>query len=102
MLASIASGLCVPQDVRTACSRQRQPHGRDHSQRFRALPSGSIVRLVLISSLQLLIECRSAGCRMFLSRTVAAEVCMEARVNDQAYAALKKLDKMGELLFDFP
>ena len=31
------------------------------------------------------------------ARTVAAEVCMEARLNDQAYSALKKLDKAGEL-----
>jgi len=37
---------------------------------------------------------------MFLSRTVAAEVCMEARANEQAYTALKKLDKSGELLFE--
>jgi hypothetical protein len=37
---------------------------------------------------------------MFLSRTVAAEVCMEARVNEQAYAALKKLGEAGELRFD--
>lgn len=40
------------------------------------------------------------ACRMFLSRTVAAEICMEATTNDTAYAALKKLDKNGELRFE--
>jgi len=39
---------------------------------------------------------------MFLSRTVAAEVCMEAKVNEPAYAALKELDKSGDLLFELP
>jgi hypothetical protein len=39
---------------------------------------------------------------MFLSRTVAAEVCMEAKVNEPAYSALKELDKSGDLLFDLP
>jgi len=37
---------------------------------------------------------------MFLSRTVAAEVCMEAKTNEHAYAALKKLDQSGDLLFE--
>lgn len=37
---------------------------------------------------------------MFLSRTVAAEVCMEAKVNEHAYNALKKLDQAGDLLFE--
>lgn len=37
---------------------------------------------------------------MFLSRTVAAEVCMEAKSNEMAYAALKKLDHSGDLLFE--
>ncbi|GBE84947.1 hypothetical protein SCP_0701290 [Sparassis crispa] len=37
---------------------------------------------------------------MFLSRTVAAEICMEAGTNDQAYAALKRLDKERELKYD--
>jgi hypothetical protein len=37
---------------------------------------------------------------MFLSRTVAAEVCMEAKTNELAYAALKKLDQSGDLLFE--
>jgi hypothetical protein len=37
---------------------------------------------------------------MFLSRTVAAEVCMEAKLNELGYAALKKLDQSGELLFE--
>ncbi|KAG5221334.1 terpene cyclase [Salix suchowensis] len=38
--------------------------------------------------------------RMFLSRTVAAEVCMEAKTNEAAYLALQRLDKAGELRFD--
>ncbi|KAF9242591.1 hypothetical protein BU15DRAFT_86781 [Melanogaster broomeanus] len=37
--------------------------------------------------------------RMFLSRTVAAEICMEAKSNECAYRALKSLDRSGELLF---
>lgn len=37
---------------------------------------------------------------MFLSRTVAAEVCMEVKTNEHAYAALKKLDQSGDLLFE--
>ena len=37
---------------------------------------------------------------MFLSRTVAAEICMEAKVNEPAYAALKRLDKDGVLRFE--
>ncbi|KAF8555227.1 hypothetical protein OG21DRAFT_928362 [Imleria badia] len=37
--------------------------------------------------------------RMFLSRTVAAEICMEAKSNESAYRALKALDRSGELLF---
>jgi hypothetical protein len=37
---------------------------------------------------------------MFLSRTVAAEICMEARLNESGYAALKKLDQAGELRFE--
>lgn len=37
--------------------------------------------------------------RLYLSRTVAAEVCMEARQNSQAYEALKILDSEGVLLF---
>jgi hypothetical protein len=42
----------------------------------------------------------SGFCSMFLSRTVAAEVCMEAKSNEFAYAALKKLDESGDLLFE--
>ncbi|KAI0345775.1 hypothetical protein BDW22DRAFT_1467054 [Trametopsis cervina] len=38
--------------------------------------------------------------RMFLSRTVAAEICMEAKLNEQAYNALKRLDKEGFLRFE--
>ena len=41
-----------------------------------------------------------SGIRMFVSRTVAAEICMEAKLNDTAYAALKILDKSGELRFE--
>ncbi|PPQ69611.1 hypothetical protein CVT24_001367 [Panaeolus cyanescens] len=37
---------------------------------------------------------------MFVSRTVAAEVCMEAKFNDVGYSALKKLDKSGQLRFE--
>lgn len=37
---------------------------------------------------------------MFLTRTVAAEVCMEAKTNESAYKALKKLDESGDLLFE--
>ena len=34
-----------------------------------------------------------------MTRTVAAEVCMEAKANESAYKALKKLDESGDLLF---
>ncbi|CCM03531.1 uncharacterized protein FIBRA_05665 [Fibroporia radiculosa] len=37
---------------------------------------------------------------MFLSRTVAAEICMEAKTNEPAYTALKRLDKDDVLKFD--
>ncbi|OJA08806.1 hypothetical protein AZE42_01301 [Rhizopogon vesiculosus] len=37
---------------------------------------------------------------MFLSRTVAAEICMESKSNESAYRALKSLDRAKELLFD--
>ncbi|KAH9950579.1 hypothetical protein B0H21DRAFT_722324 [Amylocystis lapponica] len=37
---------------------------------------------------------------MFLSRTVAAEICMEAKTNEPAYMALKRLDKEGVLKFE--
>jgi hypothetical protein len=39
---------------------------------------------------------------MFLSRTVAAEVCMEIKSNQPAYNALVKLHEAGDLLFDLP
>lgn len=42
----------------------------------------------------------NVACSMFVSRTVAAEVCMEAKSNEHAYAALKKLDQSGDLLFE--
>ena len=41
-----------------------------------------------------------ATCRMFLSRTVAAEICMEVKQNEPAYKALRRLDKEGLLRFD--
>lgn len=34
---------------------------------------------------------------MFVSRTVAAEVCMEAKINEQGYMALRKLDAARKL-----
>ncbi|KZV83443.1 hypothetical protein EXIGLDRAFT_683841 [Exidia glandulosa HHB12029] len=37
---------------------------------------------------------------MFVKRTVAAEVCMEACSNEPAYSALKKLDRRDELRFN--
>ncbi|EJD50759.1 hypothetical protein AURDEDRAFT_182144, partial [Auricularia subglabra TFB-10046 SS5] len=37
---------------------------------------------------------------MFLTRTVAAEVCMEACTNPEAYRALKKLNQSEDLRFD--
>ncbi|GJJ15656.1 hypothetical protein Clacol_009934 [Clathrus columnatus] len=37
--------------------------------------------------------------RMFLSRTVAAEVCMECRSNEAGYLALKALEALNELRF---
>ncbi|TFK64618.1 hypothetical protein BDN72DRAFT_254986 [Pluteus cervinus] len=37
---------------------------------------------------------------IFVSRTVAAEICMEAKVNDTGYAALKQLDQSGDLRFE--
>ena len=39
---------------------------------------------------------------MFVSRTVAAEVCMEAQSNEPAYKALKALDRKGDLKFELP
>lgn len=39
-------------------------------------------------------------CSMFLSRTVAAEVCMECRSNEAGYLALKRLNDSGDLLFE--
>jgi len=36
---------------------------------------------------------------MFVSRTVAAEVCMEAKQNETGYAALKLLEKSGHLKY---
>ncbi|KAJ6559193.1 hypothetical protein DFH09DRAFT_1083787 [Mycena vulgaris] len=36
---------------------------------------------------------------MFVTRTVAAEVCLEAKTNDAAYMALKQLDRAGDLAF---
>ncbi|KAH7913399.1 hypothetical protein BJ138DRAFT_1081602 [Hygrophoropsis aurantiaca] len=47
-------------------------------------------------------ELRRLDTRMFLSRTVAAEICMEAKSNESAYGALKALDRAGELLFELP
>ncbi|CAL1713118.1 unnamed protein product [Somion occarium] len=38
--------------------------------------------------------------QMFLTRTVAAEICMEAKSNEAAYNALKILDKTGVLRFE--
>ncbi|KAG1785964.1 uncharacterized protein HD556DRAFT_1434905 [Suillus plorans] len=45
-------------------------------------------------------ELRRLDARMFLSRTVAAEICMESKSNESAYRALKILDRTKELLFD--
>lgn len=45
-------------------------------------------------------ELRRLDSRMFLSRTVAAEICMESKSNESAYRALKILDRTKELLFD--
>ncbi|KDR82830.1 hypothetical protein GALMADRAFT_220831 [Galerina marginata CBS 339.88] len=39
---------------------------------------------------------------MFVTRTVAAEVCMEAKTNDIGYAALKLLENSGDLRFELP
>ncbi|KAJ3894288.1 hypothetical protein GG344DRAFT_86643 [Lentinula edodes] len=39
---------------------------------------------------------------MFLSRTVAGEICMEARHNEVGYSALKLLANSGDLLFEMP
>ena len=39
------------------------------------------------------------GNSMYITRTVAAEVCNEAVANEAGYVALKKLDKGGHLLF---
>lgn len=36
---------------------------------------------------------------MFLTRTVAAEICVEAKMNTVGYTALKELDKNGKLRF---
>ncbi|KAJ3536966.1 hypothetical protein NM688_g6761 [Phlebia brevispora] len=37
--------------------------------------------------------------RMFLTRTVAAEICLEVKTNEPAYNALKRLDREGALKF---
>ncbi|TFK40782.1 hypothetical protein BDQ12DRAFT_770762 [Crucibulum laeve] len=37
---------------------------------------------------------------MFVTRTVAAEICMEAKLNEPGYSALKQLDKSGHLHFE--
>ncbi|KAJ6508787.1 hypothetical protein C8R45DRAFT_968704 [Mycena sanguinolenta] len=39
---------------------------------------------------------------MFVTRTVAAEVCLEAKTNEAAYKALKQLDRAGDLPFCLP
>jgi hypothetical protein len=36
---------------------------------------------------------------IFLSRTVAAEICVDVQTNPSAFEALKRLDKVGELQF---
>jgi hypothetical protein len=36
---------------------------------------------------------------MFVTRTVAAEVCLEVKTNEAAYIALKQLDRAGDLPF---
>ncbi|KAJ6477448.1 hypothetical protein C8R47DRAFT_1140603 [Mycena vitilis] len=36
---------------------------------------------------------------MFVTRTVAAEVCLEAKTNEAAYSALKQLDRAGDFFF---
>ncbi|CAK5284190.1 unnamed protein product [Mycena citricolor] len=36
---------------------------------------------------------------MYITRTVAAEVCLEAKTNDAGYLALKRLDQTGDLAF---
>lgn len=51
-------------------------------------------------SLSISIRSYCLSVRMFLSRTVAAEVCMEAKANEVGYAALKQLNKSHALLFD--
>ncbi len=37
---------------------------------------------------------------MFVSRTVAAEVCMEAKYNSNGYNALKSLNVTNDLVFN--
>ena len=37
---------------------------------------------------------------MFVTRTVAAEICLEVKTNEAAYNALKRLDKEGYLRFE--
>ena len=37
---------------------------------------------------------------MFVTRTVASEVCMEAKINEPGYRALKLLDRTGHLRFE--
>jgi len=43
---------------------------------------------------------RNSPYRMFVSRTIAAEVCMEAKSNEVGYNALRQLDKSGDLRFE--
>ncbi|KAH8825385.1 hypothetical protein DL96DRAFT_1712383 [Flagelloscypha sp. PMI_526] len=45
--------------------------------------------------------CRLDSC-LFVSRTVASEICMEALANEPAYRALKQLDKSQNLPFELP
>jgi hypothetical protein len=52
------------------------------------------------AGLQPLLFCAQPTSRMFLSRTVAAEICMEAKINEPAYNALKRLDKERFLRFE--
>jgi hypothetical protein len=49
---------------------------------------------------EMLGSCSNPCGSMFLTRTVAAEICMEAPTNEHAYKALKYLDKTGDLRFE--
>jgi hypothetical protein len=50
----------------------------------------------------LFLGCIDTALSMFLTRTVASEVLMDLSTNEDAYTALKKMGRAGQLRFDLP